>query len=85
MDVRKVMVEVDDRVAYDLAGAVVGDVAPAVDGEEFKTVLFELLLVHEKVFHFSALAQSENRRMLHKQKVICGFLSSFWMFSIGQF
>ena len=79
------MVEVDDRVSYDLAGAVVGDVAAAIDGKEFKTVLFKLLLVHEKVFHFSALAQSENRRMLDEEEVIRGFLSGFRMFSIGQF
>ena len=79
------MVEVDDRVAYDLAGAVVGDVAAAVDGEEFKTVLFELLLVHKKVLHLSTLAQSEDWRVFHKEEVIRGFLSGFRMFSIGQF
>ncbi|CAI8172104.1 MAG: Uncharacterised protein [Cryomorphaceae bacterium] len=85
MNIRKVMVEIDNWIANDLAGTVVGNVATTIHRKEFKTVLFKLLLAHEKVFHFSALPQSEDWWVLHKKEMVRGFLSSFWMFSIGQF
>jgi hypothetical protein len=70
VDVREVVVEVEDGVAHDLPRPVVGDVAAAIDGEELHALLAHLGFVQQQVALLAALAQGVHVRVLAEEQVV---------------
>ena len=67
-DVTAVGVEVDDRVADELAGAVVGDVAAAAGLVDFEAARAEELGRHEHVIDLGGATQREDRLVLEQEQ-----------------
>ena len=67
MDVAAIRFEVDDRVADQLAGTVIGYVATAAGLVYFNQVGSELLLIGQDVAAVSTSPKGEDVRMLEKE------------------
>ncbi len=65
--------QIDDRIADDLAGAVVGDIAAAVGSDEFDAGAREEFRGGEKIFIVSVAAHGDDVRMFDEQKLIRDF------------
>ncbi len=66
--------QVENRISYQLAGAVIGDVSASVDSEIFCPDSFEKSLVDQQIVCMAAFAQCVNMRMFAKQQLCGGFL-----------
>ena len=70
MNVGPEIVEVENGVAHQLAGAVVGDVAAPVDAVEAGVVRGQAGVIEQQVLRLAALAQRVGVRVLTKQQVV---------------
>ena len=68
MQVLRVPLEVDDRIADQLAGSVKGDVAAALDVEQLHAARRELLGGCEQVASLGGAAERDDRRMLDEEE-----------------
>jgi hypothetical protein len=68
VDIASHEIEIQDRVANDLAGTVVGDVAAAVGLVESNTLLAKDMFTGKKIGAIAAAAESENVRMLAEEQ-----------------
>ena len=65
--------QIDNRVADNLAGAVVSDVAAAVDLEEFDAQLGQAVAAEQHVFQAAVAAQGQHMRMFEQQELVTDF------------
>ena len=63
--------QVEDRIAYQLPGAVEGDVAAAVDVKELCAHRFERFAAYQQVFGMAAFAECVYRRVFHQKDRAC--------------
>src|SRR5437899_12948 len=70
MQVLTVAFEVDDRIAYELAGAVKGDVAAALDLEQLDALVAQISGRRQHVRALGGASQCDDRRVLDEQEQI---------------
>ena len=81
--------EIENRIADDLAGAVIGDVAAAVGGMEFDVHLLQHALVRAQIFGLAVAAERDYVRMLAEEQDIgnragfAGFDRAMLQFAAG--
>ena len=83
----KETVEIKDGVAHNLARAMVGNIASAVDLVKSKTAFAQLFFIEQKIVGRPRFSQGVNGRMLAKKKVVSLFffrLTGFSAITIGQ-
>lgn len=84
----KKLIQVQDWIGDQLAGAVVGDVSAPVDFMKGKSLFAELVLVEQEVVHRAGFTEGVHRRMLDKQQVVvlrAGSGTGFDQFTVGLF
>ncbi|OIQ64099.1 hypothetical protein GALL_543550 [mine drainage metagenome] len=70
MNIGKKIIEVEDRIGDDLPGAVVGDIASAIDRVVGSVFFFQAPFIQKQMFGFAAFAQGVNMGMFAKYQVI---------------
>ena len=70
MDVREVVIEIEDGIAHDLPWAMVGDVAATIDREELHAFLAHAFFVQQQVRLFATLAERVYMRVFAEQEMI---------------
>src|SRR5207237_10357082 len=69
-DVALAFAEVEDGVADELAGAVIGDVAAARRFEKADTLRAKDVAAGEQMIEFAAAAEGDDRRMYEQEKLV---------------
>ena len=64
------LIEINDRISHNLAGAVVSDIAAAVDVIVFNSFFYAFSLVYEYVCLVAVLPKSVNRVVFSKEQIV---------------
>ena len=70
MNIGKEIIEVENRIPYQLAGAVIRNIAATIDLVKRSAFGFQEIFVYEQVVFGAAFAQGINVRMLAENEVI---------------
>ena len=69
-DIALPFAQIEDRIADELAGTVIGHVAAAVRGIECDARALQDFVAREQVFHVAVAAERDDVRMLEEQQLI---------------